>query len=279
MLALGSSQASIEAQIDEGKVNFDIANFLNNVVLADMNSPVHPFLLGRCLWVASKFPKYQSTETMTAFLEGTVRGLAADQPHPVRISAVRAIWGFCEYLKAAAGGGVNGAAAGGGNMSLASLLVPLLPALVDGLVNMAANFSQSSEILGLILENLAVVLDCDPKFTASQEAKVSPLAIAIFLKYSSDPVIIGLSQDLFKILSKNPECAMPLQNRLIPTVVSILNSQDQFTGMKSVAMDVLETLIRSSHLPLSDHLIQEYQHVLIILILEILVTKSVFMSA
>ena len=22
-----------------------------------------------------------------------------DQPHPVRISAVRAIWGFCEYLK------------------------------------------------------------------------------------------------------------------------------------------------------------------------------------
>ena len=48
------------------------------------------------------------------------------------------------------------------------LLVPLLPALVDGLVNMATNFSSSSEILGLILENLAVVLTCDPQFTASQ---------------------------------------------------------------------------------------------------------------
>ena len=212
-----------------------------------MNSPVHPFLLGRCLWLASKFPKYQSTEMMTAFLEGTVRGLAQDQPHPVRISAVRAIWGFCDHLKTA---GETG------NVSLASLLVPLLPALVDGLVNMAANFSQSSEILGLILENLAVVLDCDQKFTASQEAKVAPLAIAIFLKYSSDPLIIGLSQDLFKILSKNPGCVISLQTRLIPTIVSILNSTNQFPGLKSVAMDVLETLIRSSPLPLSDHLIQ-----------------------
>jgi len=247
MLALGSVRDSMREAIDKGKVNFDFSNFLNNVVLADMNSPVHPFLLGRCLWLASKFPEYQSTELMTAFLEGTVRGLQQDQPHPVRISAVRAIWGFCEHLKSAGESG---------NLSLSSLLVPLLPALVDGLVNMAANFSQSSEILGLILENLGVVLDCDSKFTASQEAKVAPLAIAIFLKYSSDPLIIGLSQDIFKILSKNPECAGPLQTRLIPTIVSILNSQDLYPGMKSVAMDVLETLIRSSPLPLSDHLIQ-----------------------
>jgi len=247
MLALGSVQGSIETNIDSGKVVFDMSDLLNNVVLADMNSPVHPFLLGRCLWLASKFPKYQSTDMMKAFLEGTVRGLQQDQPHPVRISAVRAIWGFCEYLKSAGESG---------DISLASLLIPLLPALVDGLVNMAANFSQSSEILGLILENLAVVLDCDPKFTASQESKVAPLAIAMFLKYNSDPLIIGLSQDLFKILSKNPECAVPLQTRLIPTVVSILNSQDQFPGLKSVGMDVLETLIRAAPLPLSDPLIQ-----------------------
>ena len=76
---------------------------------------------------------------------------------------MRAIWGFCHHLKSKAQTDSE---------SSRQLLVPLLPALVDGLVNMATNFSHSSEILGLILENLAVVLSCDPGFTAGQEAKV-----------------------------------------------------------------------------------------------------------
>ena len=36
---------------------------------------VHPFLLGRCLWVASKFPAHLQQQTITSFLEGTVVGL------------------------------------------------------------------------------------------------------------------------------------------------------------------------------------------------------------
>jgi hypothetical protein len=38
------------------------------------------------------------------------------------------------------------------------------------------------------------VVSCEAEFTASVEAKVAPLAIAIFLRYSSDPVITALSQ-------------------------------------------------------------------------------------
>jgi hypothetical protein len=37
-------------------------------------------------------------------------------------------------------------------------------------------------------------VSCEAEFTASVEAKVAPLAIAIFLRYSSDPVITALSQ-------------------------------------------------------------------------------------
>ena len=256
MLALGSKQEVLEAQIKAGNVRFDISNFLTGVVLADLNSPVTPFLLGRCLWVASKFPAHLPQSAITSFLECTVRGLQPDQPHPVRISAVRAIWGFCDHLKR--GDGSNGAGGTTNDASRTLLLAPLLPALVDGLVNMCANFSQSSEILGLIMENLAVVLDCDPKFTASQEAKVAPLAIAIFLKYSSDPLITALSQDLFKILGENVDCALPLQARLVPTINSILiaQSQDQCGGLKSEALDVLATLVRCSPTPLSDHLVE-----------------------
>ena len=162
MLALGSAQEVIETQIKAGNVQFDIGSFMTDVVLADLNSPVHPFLLGRCLWVASKFPGHLQQQTITSFLEGTVLGLGQDQPHPVRISAVRAIWGFCHHLKSRTD-----------TDNSRQLLVPLLPALVDGLVSMATNFSHSSEILGLILENLAVVLSCDPQFTAGNN-KLNP---------------------------------------------------------------------------------------------------------
>ena len=75
MLALGSAQEVIESQIKAGKVQFDIGSFLQNVVLADLNSPVHPFLLGRCIWVGSKFPSSLPPQAITSFLEGTVRGL------------------------------------------------------------------------------------------------------------------------------------------------------------------------------------------------------------
>ena len=39
MLALGSSQEVLERQIAAGKVDFDIAGFLENVVLADIANP------------------------------------------------------------------------------------------------------------------------------------------------------------------------------------------------------------------------------------------------
>ena len=245
MLSLGSAQDVIEAQVKTGNVQFDIGSFMRDVVLADLNSPVHPFLLGRCLWVASKFPAHLQQQTITSFLQATVIGLGQDQAHPVRISAVRAAWGFCTHLRDKAQTDSE---------SSRQLLVPLLPALLDGLVNMATNFSHSSEILALILETLTVVLNCDPGFTAGQEGKVSPLTIAIFLKYNSDPMITQLSQDIFKVLASNPACSISLQNRLVPTLVSILNASEDKNGLKGIALDVQSCLVRSAPLPLSDQL-------------------------
>ena len=39
MLSLGSAQEVIEAQIKSGNVKFDLAGFLQNVVIADIPSP------------------------------------------------------------------------------------------------------------------------------------------------------------------------------------------------------------------------------------------------
>ncbi|KAJ9582618.1 hypothetical protein L9F63_023037 [Diploptera punctata] len=239
MLALGSVKDLVVEKLQAGEVAFDLTGFLQNVVIADMNSSGPPFLLGRCLWVGSRYAHFMSPPMIEQFLQATVTGLQPSQLLSIRISAVRAVWGFCEHLK---------------NSNNTEMLVSLLPSMMDNLVGMATQYS--CEVLSLVLETLALVLSIDRNFTASCESKVTSLAIAVFLKYNSDPVTITLAQDIFKELSQNPECLAPLQQRLVPTLVSILNAPaDKIpSGLHSVALDVLQTLVRYSEPPLSDTL-------------------------
>lgn len=63
------------------------------------------------------------------------------------------------------------------------ILQPFLPSILEGLVQLAAQFS--SEVLTLVMETLCIVCTVDPAFTTSAENKICPLTIAIFLKYNN----------------------------------------------------------------------------------------------
>lgn len=63
------------------------------------------------------------------------------------------------------------------------VLQPFLPSILEGLVQLAAQFS--SEVLTLVMETLCIVCTVDPTFTTSAENKICPLTIAIFLKYNN----------------------------------------------------------------------------------------------
>lgn len=94
----------------------------------------------------------------------------------------------------------------------------------------------------------------DEAFTGSVQNKVIPLTIAIFLKHHEDRYTLELVLDLLKILSRNSYCLGPLQERIIPTLVSILNldkEQGNNTTMQDRGLDVLTTIIRNSKAPLS----------------------------
>ncbi len=41
-----------------------------------------------------------------------------------------------------------------------------------------------------------------------------------------DPVLVSLVQDVFRVLSKTEGCRQALQQRLVPTLVSILDAQE-----------------------------------------------------
>ncbi|XP_013989342.1 importin-9 [Salmo salar] len=241
MLALGSVKTIITENVKNGRVQFDMHGFLANVILADLNlTAASPFLLGRALWAASRFTAAMSPELIQQFLQATVSGLHDSQPPSVRISAVRAIWGYCDQLKLS---------------ESTHVLQPFLPAVLDGLVQLAAQFS--SEVLTLVMETLCIVCTVDPAFTTSAENKICPLTIAIFLKYSNDPVVASLAQDIFKELAQIEACQGPMQMRLIPTLVSIMQAPpDKIpSGLCATAIDILTTVVRHTKPPLSEMLV------------------------
>ncbi|XP_060587837.1 importin-9-like [Ruditapes philippinarum] len=243
MFALGTVRSLVIDTVKSGRVQFDISAFLENVVLTDLNLSVSPFLIGRCLWTASRYCEGMNTELLQRCLQATVGGIHPTQPPVIRISAIRAVYGYCDFLKTSEN---------------TQLLVPFLPNITEGLVNVATQFS--SDVLSLCLETLSIVLSVDKAFTASCESKVTPLTIAVFLKYSSDPVVTSIVQEIFKELALNDSCMGPLQHRLLPTIVSILQaSPDKVAvGLPSVALDMLETIVRSSKVPISDELMSAF---------------------
>ncbi|XP_022099879.1 importin-9-like [Acanthaster planci] len=240
MLSLGSIQSLIIDKTSSGKLTFDMNWFLTNIVLGDLNKPVSPFLLGRALWAASRFSLAMTPELIQRFLVFTVKGLEATQPPAIRISAVRAIYGFSDHLKTS------------GNTQI---IVPYLPEIMEGLIQLATQFT--NDILSLVLETISIVLTIDDTFTVQCESKVAPLTIALFLKYSQDPAITPLVEEIFSELCRRHGCQDSLHARLLPTLVSILVAPAEKVpmGLQSTALDILCVIIRNSSVPLSNALI------------------------
>ncbi|MPC24070.1 Importin-9 [Portunus trituberculatus] len=244
MLALGSVRDLILDQVAKGQLQFDVTHFIQSVVLADLDPNLSPFLAGRALWCGSRFGQAVTEEMLDRFLQATVSALNHSPSPIIRVSGVRAVWGFCDYLK---GSGRPGA------------LQAYLPAILDGLVNLATQ--ASSEVLSLILETCCTVVSVDASFTAANVGRISTLCLAVFIKANNDPVLVALVQDVVRELCASPACSTTLQTKFIPTLASILNaSTDKVPpGMQAVALDMLEVMVRSSTPPLGEQLVIAYR--------------------
>ncbi|XP_071133365.1 importin-9-like [Mytilus edulis] len=239
MLAMGSVMNLVVEYVQTGKVQFDVMGFLQTVVLNDMNYSASPFLVGRCLWAASRYVEAMTPDLLQRFLQSTIGGLHPTQPAVVRVSAIRSVYSYCIHFK---------------SLKNPQVLTPFLPNIMDGLLSVATQFS--SDVLSLCLESIATVLSVDKAFTATVENKITPLTLAVYLKYSCDPVIGGIVQDIFRELSENENCRQSLEDRLLPTLTSILHSPDKVPlGMPSTSLELLEVLVRSSNGPLSNGMV------------------------
>lgn len=238
MLAVGSYKGVIETC--EGL--FNLGEYLN-LVRGLLQYDVSPYLTGRCLWILSRYvdSKVYNAQMLNELIGNVQNALGPEQEIILKICATRSVYGICSNLQK-------------GNEEQRQCVSRKLVGLFDGIFPIIEQ-SQNT-VLGLILETMAAMLSFDQGFTAEISGKIIPLSIAILLKYHDDRYILDNVQDVMKILSQNPFCSHPLQEKLIPTIVSILNLQGEQanSAMQDIALNVLETVVKYSQAPLSDAL-------------------------
>lgn len=230
MMAIGSSTFK-ELILTHDK--FNLQEYFH-LVKGLMGYQASPFLLGRCIGTLSKYIETESCAPHFAdTINSAIASIAADKPMSLRISAVRAIYAFCSNLKDS-------------ENERKAFMVTKLEVFLEGILSMI-NEAQST-VMGLLLETLSELLDYDGNFTASTAPRVIPLVQNFFLKYHDDRFILEHVQDILKIWSQNPFCLQPLQEKMVPTLVDMLNLQsDQAnTPLQDIALDVLETIVKYS---------------------------------
>lgn len=212
---------------------FNLQEYLN-LVKGLIGYQVSPFLLGRCICTLSKYIKTESCAPHFGdAINTTIASIAADKPITLRIAAVRAIYNFCSNLKDT-------------ENERKAFLVTKLEVFIDGILQMIPE--AQSTLMGLLLESLSEVLSFDVNFTASTAPRVIPVVQDLFLKYYDDRYILEHVQDILKIWSQNQFCLQALQDKVVPTLINMLNlNSDQTSSpLQDIALDILETIVKYS---------------------------------
>uniref|UniRef100_A0A1I8IPT5 Importin N-terminal domain-containing protein n=1 Tax=Macrostomum lignano TaxID=282301 RepID=A0A1I8IPT5_9PLAT len=245
LLAMGASRKLLTKS---GGGGFDSAAFVEQLLIPTLQEADYPFLQGRALWCAGRFALYTPPQHLPGLLAATAAALSDQRPVSVRVCAARAVMCYCDHLKA---------------VGQESLLKPHLAQMFHGLSSLA--FTQGHEVKCLCMESLCFALPIDPRITAGFEGQLGPLALAMLLKFYSDPVLVDLCLDVFTQLAGNPACRDALRERLLPPMCSILQTyvrqkeeptadaaSDSSAGaakpdvgpLTAIAIDVLKVLIR-----------------------------------
>ncbi|XP_017062198.1 importin-9 [Drosophila ficusphila] len=227
----------------EGDSSFDLLNYLTLVrnLLVHQESPP---LVGRALWTLSTYSKSDlyNPQMLAEILDVTLCSLSPDKSHILRISAVRTLNGFLQANETIEG-------------EKRTLLVSKLPGFLDGIMALVPGCKAG--VLALLMEALTIMVKFDAEFAYAGQAKITPLAIAVFLKYTEDPFVLETVQDLIKALCQQKECLGPLQEKFIPTIVSILGlTGTASTEKQDIALDVLNAIVRYTEAPLSTSLLE-----------------------
>lgn len=171
---------------------------------------VSPFLHGKCLWLLCHYSDAEANiydpQTLQEILNCVANNLSATKPMIIQISAIRALHELCTNLKTASN-------------EQRAMVIDKLAHFVTFITDIATR--AKNNVLSELLMTIATVTAFDKNFTANSHSRLISFTIAIFLKYSEDPFLLEQVQEILEVLSENEFCIGPLQEKLVPTLVSM----------------------------------------------------------
>lgn len=219
---------SFQDNIHHAPGGFKLSDYLNHVRdLMHAASVERPYLLGRCMWLLARFSRVTELYTppmMEEVLTTIEMSLGADRPLNLRVQAVQACLEVVVGLQQAQAPAVR-----------RQQVAQRLHAWLAGIIAVVPLGGAS--VLSLSLETVQEMAAFDREFTATAHTKIIPLTIAVFLKHHDDPYLLEHVQAILRCLCQNRYCLRPLQEKMLPTLISILNLQ---VGGWSRAVLVLE---------------------------------------
>lgn len=194
---------------EETMAKFNIEAYLEQTVLADLQTVTNPFLLGRSLWFAGRFADKIRAELINQFLTATVAGLGSNQHIIVRIQASRAVFEFISKMA---------------EQENEHLLKPHMQNVIGNLIEIAAQ--SNTEVLCLILEVLTTCVTVEETVAAQFAPQLSELIVALIQNKSNDPQISSIVEDLVESVAKINQAAPILITKLVPYLTTALVTKE-----------------------------------------------------
>lgn len=220
---------------EQNPLNYQIKQILDHVFSNRDES--FPFLAGRSLWAAARYAPIMNENLIQNFLRSIVSCLNNQSPI-IQISALRSAYNICVHLA---------------EVKKEPLIRPYLDEILNSTMRICNE--HSTEVLKLCLETITMLICIDRQFAAAALDRVAPLIMESFVANAQDPLMLDVSQDIFREFFKNDLCHKQCESKVLPTLIQILkqpNSNEDAQHLKPIALDVISIYVRHSPQPLSD---------------------------
>ncbi|KAI9328762.1 armadillo-type protein [Zopfochytrium polystomum] len=216
----------------EGKtVSFNMDAFLATVIKPSISAHDCPLLQGRALLFSSHFRAFIPSAELADYIRDCVAALTPQQAFPARVCAMKALWKFAR------------------DDECVQLLRPYCFVIMEAICSVIP--TAADDFLLLLLETLMVVVKIDEAATRKVEEELSNLLVGVWMRDSEDPIKNDIVLDVFAAMSKTPETAAALQQRLLPSLTKMIAERTSVEGgMIHNCLILMTSLARNAPTPL-----------------------------
>ncbi|KAF9083483.1 hypothetical protein BGX23_011399 [Mortierella sp. AD031] len=230
LLAVGLLAGDLSESIKSGaQTPVDVAGLFDHVVLGNLSEHDFPFLQGRSFVFASQFASILPANLASQYVSAAVEAIMKSPSAVVKVSALKALNNFNQYLDK-------------------QYIIPYQGAILQGVAPMMEVTTE--ETLSLILRTLITTSKVDEQAAAEYEPILGRLVMESWVKYPADHLISMDIMDLFDTLAANKFIHPALNARSLPTLVNMITNENPDKPMVSSAIDLLKSLIQGAETPL-----------------------------